>query len=467
MENNKEIEKKIVSKDGILFYTEDGKPVHAGIVEVDGSIYYAGKHGEIVRGKGHIVHSSMSNGLVEHGTYKFDEDGKIVMSSFNPPKKKSKKKSSHSSHSHSHGSHRHSHRLRKRTRRLIAAAAAATALVLILAFVVKPIFFSEKQESTISGTVAAYLKLKDYKEPVYLCSDDMKKCYLGEMELAEAVNNRSQPYKAFYFEYNASADSELYLDGKTYKLPGSSTGIVIDNLQTNREYKYTVKQGDKTYDGSFTTAETNRFIYMDGAKNTRDIGGYEAAGKKRVKQGMIIRGSEIDGLVEKEYKLKSTEQSDDLGFKYDMDLRDPAISQGEYISPLGKQVRHKFYDAPMYAEAFYGKGLTSVKEIFDDLANPANYPMYLHCTYGADRTGTVVFLLQGLLGVDYNNMVFDFKLTGFSISNYASGDVLSPVNKAVSSYPGKTISDKVEYFLVNEAGVSQDNIDSIRKLLLE
>ena len=68
MQQNNEIIQSIVRRDGKLIYLENGDPIHAGIVEFDGNYYYAGKNGEIVTNQSHIVHSSMANGHVKHGT---------------------------------------------------------------------------------------------------------------------------------------------------------------------------------------------------------------------------------------------------------------------------------------------------------------------------------------------------------------------------------------------------------------
>ena len=184
-------------------------------------------------------------------------------------------------------------------------------------------------------------------------------------------------------------------------------------------------------------------------------------------QGMIIRGTELDGLVEKDYKLNSDEQTKYLKFKYDMDLRDPSINSGEYVSPLDKNVNHKLYNAAAYESVFEEDNYDTVKKIFEDLANPSNYPMYLHCTYGADRTGTVVYLLQGLLGAKNSDMVFEYELTGFMFQNYSNGILLNKTHDIISGFPGSTTAEKIEYFLVDKAGVSRENISKIKELLLE
>ena len=93
--------------------------------------------------------------------------------------------------------------------------------------------------------------------------------------------------------------------------------------------------------------------------------------------------------------------------------------------------------------------------------------MYMHCTYGADRTGAVVYLLQGLLGVSEEDMLKEFQLTGIYNYDYATSNRMQVVIDKVNTFPGKTTAEKIEYWLVNEIGITEDQIASIRNILVE
>ncbi len=251
----------------------------------------------------------------------------------------------------------------------------------------------------------------------------------------------------------------------------SSNIAKIYNLKTGAEYFYKAHftmSDDRvlSYSGSFKTASGPRQMYIDGTFNVRDIGGWETTDGKIIKQGMLYRGNELDGAVEPTYKVTSkgaTELVLALGVKTDMDLRASTDSvPGEYV--LGKNVKHKYYDCVMYGAVFKAEGKKVIKEIFSDLAKPSNYPVYLHCTYGRDRTGTVCYLLEALLGVSEDDLIRDYELSAM-YSGYINRDNIMKLHNGIMAYEGSTLKQKTENYLLS-CGVTKAEIEAIRDIFL-
>lgn len=473
----------LFENDELVFY-KNGEPYHAGVIEVDGSIYYISAGGKAVKGE-HIIHGVMTNGIIPKGTYTFDDDYKLVAGSYIAPKKRKKKKKKQLA-----TQSTRSPRSRKRLLRKIKKAAfkiipAVLGLVFVVVFAV---YISQQghgdpnpsgTKNPSNGTLgsATVISLPTFNEEVLLCSEAAKLAFDHQMDIADAIAYGT-PYRPFVFKYQfVNCSGVLYISENSdmtnavqYSLPGDQTHLEIDNLKTGTTYYYLVRVNEEEHIGSFTTARSNRFLNIPDTVNMRDIGGYKTLDGKVIKQGLLIRGTELDGLVNSEYFPSSDairQMQETFGFVYDMDLRSPEVFLGSYYSRLGNDVGHMFYDAPQYGQVFSQGSIPSLRAIFQDLADPEKYPMYMHCTWGMDRAGTIIFLLQGVLNVSEEDMILEYKQTSYVHPAIADNHNMDIIIAGLAPYEGNTLQEKIVSFLTTVVGVEEEEIQAIRSILLD
>lgn len=252
--------------------------------------------------------------------------------------------------------------------------------------------------------------------------------------------------------------------------------VKIYNLKTAMKYTFevrvTLKSGKHVGGrGEFETANTPRLMNAEGVHNLRDIGGWKTTDGYRIKQGVLYRGTELDGRVEPTYY--ATERGREtmrtvFGIKSEMDLRDPVATWGENaptVSLIGEDIPITYYNATMYNGIHTESGKENMKRIFQDLAKPQNYPVYLHCTYGCDRTGTVCMLLEGLLGVSFEDVVRDYELSSLFALNVTRRNCAEFLD-TLQALEGETFQGKIVGYLLS-IGLTAGEIANIRSVFLE
>jgi len=201
-----------------------------------------------------------------------------------------------------------------------------------------------------------------------------------------------------------------------------------------------------------------RWMSVPGISNLRDIGGWNGIVAGKVYRGSCNTAKGVDGF------------SNVLGFKTEIDLRERnEIKEGEARSaPLYVNIPLKSYTNMFNrsSAAFYADVLRMFKD-------KSNCPVYIHCAGGADRTASIVFLLDGLCGVSRTDAEIDYELTsicgafGFRSRTDDSYKPFRPTMLEMMRRPGSTWNEKVENFVKAELGLAAEEIESIRRNLTE
>ena len=223
-----------------------------------------------------------------------------------------------------------------------------------------------------------------------------------------------------------------------------------------------------------------RMIYAPSVYNVRDLGGWACDGG-RVKYGKLFRGSEFTG--DNSNDITDADKAtlrDWCGIKVDLDLRNNSESGGATSSPLGNTVEYYRKSIYAYAQGFdttdRAAAVAAAVKIAIDSVN-AGKPVYIHCVSGADRTGTIAFILLSLLGVSPSDKDKEYELTAFteeadgarfrntnySVTNGNSWYAL--MNYFRGNFNGSNDTEKVTTWAVAN-GITLDSINQFRSNMI-
>ncbi len=255
-----------------------------------------------------------------------------------------------------------------------------------------------------------------------------------------------------------------------------------------------------------------------GSFNFRDVGGLPTGGGNRVAGGLLYRAGNLDGLTDDGWR-----QLGGLGVRTVVDLRLDEETRGRAVGaavPVGVAVHrfpmwggepgdavlarltadpgssagsaperalHAFTDAKVraYETIVVWEG-AAVGAAVRVLAEPGGLPAVVHCAAGKDRTGLVVAVVLGLLGVSEQAVMADYlrsrdgvsqtRLSRYTLELERLGIPLAAFVPAYAAHPPslRAALSAIESgwgsargYLVGPGAVPADLLDRLRHRLTE
>lgn len=215
--------------------------------------------------------------------------------------------------------------------------------------------------------------------------------------------------------------------------------------------------------GTVKPLDQVRYINTPYAPNVRDLGGWKCDGGT-VKYGLLFRGGEVR-ITDRPVLVE------ELGIRHDLNLRGAAEATWD-VSPLGDDVyftRAETYNWYTLAKTEVWK--INLRCVFDAVTH--HEPVYFHCAAGADRTGTLACVLEGLLGMSQSDIDKDYELTCFYFGTATDSEARRR-NEAewqglineINGKNGPTFRDKCVTFAA-ELGFTADEINAYRAAMID
>ena len=213
----------------------------------------------------------------------------------------------------------------------------------------------------------------------------------------------------------------------TQTASSGSTSCDVYNLIPGETYYCTVDDSNgNLLKGVFETTGRRRMIQVSTTQsqnhgnNCRDLGGLKTTDGRRIKYGMIFRGTNLDGTKNNNNDVaisnyvapNDSEQgllANYLNIGYDIDLR--AGGTKAFLDKYGVNYVLGNMQPSLSDVTDADKARVTLKGFYDAAA--AGKASYFHCAIGSDRTGFWGLLIEGLLGVSVKDCSIDFELTSF------------------------------------------------------
>ena len=215
------------------------------------------------------------------------------------------------------------------------------------------------------------------------------------------------------------------------------------------------------------TEQAPRNLYVGNMPNFRDMGGRTTYAGGKVKQGLIYRGAGS------RFDYSSTPNADaqyallqQFKLKTEINVADKTDNN---LNLSGTQVKDCFMDYGSVPYSNLARNSVKIRQIMDILADESNYPLFYHCRIGTDRTGITGFMINGLLGVTFNECIQDYGFSNFAPidnqryphkPNDTNGDDIAKYLDEILALPGKTFQEQV-YLALRMIGVSAEKLDKI------
>ena len=278
------------------------------------------------------------------------------------------------------------------------------------------------------------------------------------------------PLPAHNEEMEVTVENNGMVEVANITVPAGVTEAYVYNLVPQEHYYF---RTNTDYEGEFQTTGRLRMVYAPSANNIRDLGGWETQDGYRTTYGHLFRGSTLNGYVSATAEDLQTLR--DLGVGGEIDLRyqetyDKDMGCGTSAFGFGTD-DYFFAAANDYTAANLNESGTQqrLKQEFDFILDHFRQgkAVYYHCAWGADRTGMLTFLLEGVLGLTIDQIYKDYELTSFSVAGNRLKTSFQDRIDVILALDGATLRDKFENYFLNKLGVSATDITYFRSVMLE
>ena len=163
------------------------------------------------------------------------------------------------------------------------------------------------------------------------------------------------------------------------------------------------------------------------------------------------------------YVYNTTKILKDVGVNFIVDLRKKS-SDSQKITEIKKSVKG------IDSYSAVKEHRDAVRKIMEKVVD--GNVVYFHCNAGKDRTGTIAYLIEGILGVNSDDRLRDYELSYFSVpeSDKIQHEKINKLNKTIKKMSGKNEEEEfINWFLKGSSNPKKDIklINNFRKIMID